>query len=63
MQGATTVTQVDADMSGAFLVGLVPAGTYTVIVHPLFDFADTVLQNVVVNSDQTTNLGTIVLAF
>jgi hypothetical protein len=61
MQGSATVAQLDANMDGTFSIGGLAAGTYTVIIHPQFDFTDTTLPGVVVNSGATTNLGTIPL--
>ena len=63
MQGTVTVTQVSANMDGTFSLGPIPAGTYTVVVHPLFDFADSTIPGVVVSSGGQTNLGQIQLSF
>jgi len=60
-QGGVTVASVDANMDGTFALSALPVGTYTVVVHPLFDFLDSVITGVAVNSGATTNLGTIPL--
>jgi hypothetical protein len=59
MQGSATVAQVDAQMNGSFSIAGLAAGTYTVVIHPQFDFTDTTLPGVVVNAGAATNLGTI----
>ncbi len=61
MQGDVVVGSVSANMDGTFMIDQLPVGSYTVVVHPLFDFLDSVLPGVAVNSGATTNLGTIPL--
>jgi hypothetical protein len=63
MQGTVAVAELSANMDGSFLVDQLPVGSYTVVVHPLFDFLDMTIPNVVVNSAATTNLGTLTLAY
>lgn len=54
----TFTSQVDT--SGGFLISGVPAGTYTVCVHPDTLYNDTCISNVVVTVNNQTNVGTIV---
>ena len=63
MQGAVVVAQISANMDGTFLLDLLPVGSYTVVVHPLFDFLDMTIPNVVVNSGATTSLGPLSLQY
>ena len=63
MQGDVIVAQVSAAGNGSFLIDQLPVGTYTVVVHPLYDYLDSTFANVVVNSGATTNLGPIQLTY
>lgn len=45
---------------GGFLISAVPAGTYTVCIHPDTLYNDTCISNVTVSVNQQTNIGTIV---
>ena len=63
MQNNVVVASVDANMDGSFAITQLPVGTYTVVVHPLFDFLDSVLPGVAVTSGATTNLGSIQLSW
>ena len=61
IQGDVTVVSLDANLDGTFTIDQLPVGTYTLFVHPLFDFLDMTLTDVVVSSGATTNLGSLQL--
>ena len=61
MQGDVTVGSIDANMDGTFTIDQLPVGSYTLLVHPLFDFLDLTLPGVVVSSGATTNVGSLQL--
>jgi hypothetical protein len=63
MQGAEVVAEMPANMDGSFMVDQLPVGSYTVVVHPLFDFLDMTVPDVVVASGATTNLGPLQLQY
>lgn len=47
--------------AGAFTVGALPAGTYSLAFHPATAYRDTTLAGVVVNAGATTQVGTVQL--
>ncbi len=61
LQGTTVVAQTTVDGSGNFTIDQLPPGTYSLFIHPEFDFVDSTVNGVVVNSGATTNVGQIFL--
>lgn len=61
MQGSTVVASTQVDGSGYFLLGNLPVGTYDLLLHPAFDYADKTVTGVSVAGGVTTNLGTVSL--
>jgi hypothetical protein len=62
MASQDTVASSLADGSGNFQVGLLAAGTYSLVFHSSHGFMDQTMSNVTVASGQTTNVGTVQLA-
>lgn len=62
VSGSDTITTSADSTSGAFELMALPAGTYSVAIHPTDTlFADTTVAGVTVVAQQNTNLGTITL--
>ena len=61
IQAADTVGSALTNSNGAFVVSVLPTGTYSVAFHPSADFRDTTLVGVNVISGQSTNVGTVQL--
>jgi hypothetical protein len=63
MQGDVTVGETPVSMDGTFTIDQLPVGSYTLVVHPLFDFLDMSIPGVIVNSGATTNVGLLQLQY
>src|SRR5436309_1877908 len=57
MQGSVVMGQTVVYFDGTFMIDALLPGTYTLQLHPEYDFSDTVVDGVVVSSGNTTNLG------
>jgi Domain of unknown function (DUF4382) len=60
IQAADTIGST-VTSAGAFTVGALPAGTYSLAFHPATAYRDTTLNNVAVSAGATTNVGTVQL--
>ena len=61
IQGADTLGSAAAAGDGTFQVSVLPAGTYSLSLHPAAGFRDTTLAGVAVTAGSTTNVGTVTL--
>jgi hypothetical protein len=55
---AETLQRTMVSEEGAFVLSMLPAGTYTVALHPTVGYMDATLSSVVVAEGQTTDVGT-----
>ena len=63
MQGGVVMGQTAVDIYGTFTIDALFPGTYTLQIHPEFDFPDSMLEGVVVSSGTTTNVGLVSLQY
>jgi len=61
MLNGNVIATTDVAMDGSFAFSGVAPGTYDVMFHPAFDYPDSTVSGVVVNSGATTDMGVVPL--